>query len=75
MSTAKAPAFVAFEAQSHGFGTGCLRFAGRVAPTPRKTRFRLLAKTLPDGLGYPQGSIERFQGVSYISSSFRGATF
>ncbi len=32
-----------FEAQSHGFGTGCLRFAGRVAPTPRKTRFRLLA--------------------------------
>ena len=26
---------VAFEAQSHGFGTGCLRFAGRVAPTLR----------------------------------------
>jgi hypothetical protein len=40
----------AFEAQSHGFGTGCLRFAGRVAPTPRKTRFRLLAKLFRTGL-------------------------
>ena len=39
-----------FEAQSHGFGTGCLRFAGRVAPTPRKTRFRLLAKLFRAGL-------------------------
>ena len=40
----------AFEAQSHGFGTGCLRFAGRVTPTPRKTRFRLLAKLSRTGL-------------------------
>jgi len=40
----------AFEAQSHGFGTGCLRFAGRVAPTPRKTRFRLLARLFRTGL-------------------------
>jgi len=40
----------AFEALSHGFGTGCLRFAGRVAPTPRKTRFRLLAKLFRTGL-------------------------
>jgi hypothetical protein len=40
----------AFEAQSHGFGTGCLRFAGRVAPTPRKTRFRLLARLSRTGL-------------------------
>ena len=40
----------AFEAQSHGFGTGCLRFAGRVTPTPRKTRFRLLAKLFRTGL-------------------------
>ena len=38
------------EAQSHGFGTGCLRFAGRVTPTPRKTRFRLLAKLFRTGL-------------------------
>src|SRR5208337_5691514 len=50
MSTAKAPTKIAFEAQSHGFGTGCLRFAGRVAPTPRKTRFRLLAKLFRTGL-------------------------
>ena len=54
-----------FGAQSHGFGTGCLRFAGRVAPPPRKTRFRLLASStgrawLPAGFhrkvssfGYP----------------------
>jgi hypothetical protein len=40
----------AFEAPSHGFGTGCLRFAGRVTPTPRKTRFRLLAKLFRTGL-------------------------
>ena len=39
-----------FGAQSHGFGTGCLRFAGRVAPTPRKTRFRLLARLSRTGL-------------------------
>jgi hypothetical protein len=39
-----------FEAQSHGFGTGCLRFAGRVAPTPRKTRFRLWARLFRTGL-------------------------
>src|SRR5208337_4505045 len=39
-----------FEAQSHGFGTGCLCFAGRVAPTPRKTRFRLLARLSRTGL-------------------------
>ena len=38
------------EAQSHGFGTGCLRFAGRVTPTPRKTRSRLLAKLFRTGL-------------------------
>jgi hypothetical protein len=33
-----------FEAQSHGFSTCCLRFAGRVAPPPRKTRFRSLQR-------------------------------
>jgi hypothetical protein len=49
-STAEAPACIAFEAQSHGFGTGCLRFAGRVTPTPRKTRFRLPAKLFRAGL-------------------------
>jgi len=49
------------EAQSHGFGTGCLRFAGRVTPTPRKTRFRLLAKLFRTGLvtrGVPMKGFE-----------------
>ena len=49
-STAKAPAAIAFEAQSHGFGTGCLRFAVQVTRTPRKTRFRLLARLFRTGL-------------------------
>jgi hypothetical protein len=40
----------AFEAQSHGFGTGCLRFAVQVTHTPRKTRFRLPAKLFRTGL-------------------------
>ena len=44
------PHSIAFEAQSHGFGTRCLRFAGRVTPTPRKTRFRLLARLYRAGL-------------------------
>ena len=44
-----------FGAQSHGPHTRCLRFAGRVAPPPRKTRFRLPASFagrdwLPAGL-------------------------
>ena len=37
------PQNAAFEAQSHGLHTRCLRFAAQVAPRPRKTRFRLLA--------------------------------
>ena len=69
-STAKAPACIAFEAQSHGFGTGCLRFAGRVAPTPRKTRFRLLARLFRTGLVTRRVPTKGFDDVSYISSSF-----
>jgi len=42
-----------FEAHSHSFSTRCLRFAGRVTPTPRKTRFRLLVKL------YRTGSVTR----------------
>ena len=49
-----------FGARSHGIGTRCLRFAGRVAPPPRKTRFRLLAKLCRAGFVNPQGSNERF---------------
>src|SRR5262249_4527641 len=50
-----------FGAQSLGIRTRCLRFAGWVAPPPRKTRFRLLARLCRMGLVYPQGSNERFQ--------------
>jgi hypothetical protein len=39
-----------FEAPSHGFSTRCLRFAGRVTPPPRKTRFRPLARRYRTGL-------------------------
>jgi hypothetical protein len=38
-----------FGARSHGIGTHCLRFAGRVTPPPRKTRFRMLAKLFRAG--------------------------
>ena len=58
-----------FEAQSHGFGTGCLRFAVQVTRTPRKTRFRLLVRLFRTGF-YPQGSAERFQGP--LGTEFRG---
>ena len=40
---------VSLEAQSHGLGTRCLRFAGRITPPPRKTRFRLPAKLYRTG--------------------------
>ena len=51
---------MSFGAQSHGLGTRCLRFAAWVAPSRRKTRFRLQAKFYRTGF-HPQGSIERFQ--------------
>src|SRR5437016_3705563 len=49
-----------FGARSHGIGTRCLRFAGRVTPPPRKTHFRLLAKLCRAGFVHPQGCHERF---------------
>jgi len=49
-SKAKAPAGSTLEAQSHGLGTGCLRFVRWVTPPGRKTRFRLLAKLYRVGL-------------------------
>ncbi len=41
---------VYFEAQSHSLQTRCLRFASRIAPTTRKTRFRLVASLDRAGL-------------------------
>jgi hypothetical protein len=52
-----------FEAQSHGPPTRCLRFAGWVAPPPRKTRFRMAGQPCPGGTGYPLGPTERFQAI------------
>ena len=64
LTTTKAPAFATFEAQSHGFGTGCLRFAGRVTPPPRKTRFRLLARLYRTGLATRRVPSKGFKAVS-----------
>jgi hypothetical protein len=66
----------AFEAQSHGFGTGCGHRAqhGRLRrpgyPDTTQDSLPAAGQALPGGLGYPQGSNERFRVVSYISASF-----
>lgn len=44
------PASLVFGAQSHDLRSRCLRFAGRVASPPRKTRFWLLARLCQAGL-------------------------
>lgn len=59
-----------FEAQSHSVGTGCLRFAGRVTPPPRKTRFRLLARLYRTGLVTHRVPSKGFKLTSCSSSSF-----
>jgi len=59
-----------FEAQSHSFGTGCLRFAGRVTPTPRKTRFRLPARLYRAGLLTRRVPLKGFKLTSCLLSSF-----
>ncbi len=53
-----------FGAPSHGLHTRCLRFAARVAPGPRKTRFRLAGQPCPGGVGYPQDSRRGFSSSS-----------
>jgi hypothetical protein len=53
--------FASFEARWHGPPTRCLRFAGRITPPPRKTRFRLLATLCRTGCCLLQGPNERFQ--------------
>jgi hypothetical protein len=64
-STTRAPTRGNFGAQSHGFSTGCLRFARWVTRSGRKTRFWLPGQALPGGIGYPQGSCERFP-ISFL---------
>jgi hypothetical protein len=48
-----------FGARSHGIGTRCLRFAVRITP-PHARLASGCWPALPDGIGYPQGSYERF---------------
>ncbi len=64
------PRTATFEALSHGLGTRCLRFAGRIAPPPRKTRFRLLASSA--GWDWiPTGFLRKVSEFTHvISSSF-----
>jgi hypothetical protein len=52
---------LSFGAQSRGLSTRCLRFAGRVDATPRKTRFRLVANLCRAGLNEPAGFRVKFQ--------------
>ncbi len=62
-TTTKAPAGMSLEAQSHGLGTRCLRFAGWITPPPRKTRFRPPATLYRAGLipaGFQRKVSERF---------------
>ena len=44
------PRYDSFEAQSRGLQTPCVRFTPRVTPTPRNTRFRLVANLCRAGL-------------------------
>ena len=57
VSTTVAPTSKDFGARSHGIGTHCLRFAGRVTPPPRKTRFSRAGtgQALPGGIRSPAG--------------------
>ena len=56
--------------QSHGIRTRCLRLAGRVAPPPRKTRFRQAGQSFAEaGFVYPQDCDERFSEFR-VSFSF-----
>ena len=64
-----------FGAQSHGPLTRCLRFAGWVAPPPRKTRFRMAGQPFRAGLGYPLGPNERFQVVPFSFPRLRLAHY
>ena len=55
--------FQSFEAQSRSPFPRCLRFAGRVTPYPRKTRYRLAWSALAGRDSHPLGSIVEFQGL------------
>ena len=58
----------AFEAQSHGFGTRCLRFVRCSYPHPTQNSLPAAGQALPDGIGYPQGCYERFLTIVILPS-------
>jgi hypothetical protein len=61
-----------FGAASHGPRPRCLRFAGWVAPPPRKTRFRLPA-CFAGRISYPQGSVKGFSSRVLLPQASPGA--
>jgi hypothetical protein len=73
LSKTKAPAGYTLGAQSHGLGTGCLRFAAGIAPGPRKTRFRLLARLYPVGLETHRVATKGFRWLILLSQASPGA--
>jgi hypothetical protein len=61
----------AFEALSHGFSTRCLRFTTPVTRTPRKARFRPLARCYRAGLATHRVPAKGFRSSTcYVSSPF-----
>jgi hypothetical protein len=63
--SAPTPTVDSFEALSRGIRTRCLRFAGRVAPPPRKTRFRLVASLCRAGLPPAGSTTEGFEDLRH----------
>jgi len=57
-----------FGVPSHGPHARCLRFAARVAPAPRKTRFRLVGQTFAGRDLHPLDPSEDFQIYIFLPS-------
>ena len=64
------PRVSSYEAQSHGPCIRCLRFAGRITPPPRKTRFWLLARLYQAGLVTRRVPTKGFRMSHNMTSSF-----
>jgi hypothetical protein len=62
-----------FGAQSHGPPTRCLRFAGWVAPPPRKTRFRMAGQPFRAGVATRRALTKGFRSPILLSQALPGA--
>jgi hypothetical protein len=66
-----------FGAEWHGLGTGCLRFVRRITPDTTQDSLLVAGQALPGGIGYPQGSYEKFPRcvlhLILLSQAFPGA--